>query len=135
MVYIHQAAERTGLSPKAIRYYEQLALVVPEKCPDNGYRLYSRENLSHLCFLQHARGVGFSVKEAGELLALYRSTQSHSAKVKALVADKLQILAAKRAELERLESVLSDLWASCDGDDCHRCAILERLAGEEFHHV
>ena len=134
-MYIHEAARITGLSQKAIRYYEQLALVVPEKCPENGYRRYSRADVDHLCFLQHSRGVGFSVQEAGRLLDLYRSSDSHSARVKAMVAEKLRHLAQKKAEIERLEATLQDLWASCDGDNCHRCSILDRLAGEEFHHV
>lgn len=132
-MHIQAAAQATRLTPKAIRYYEQLGLVVPDKRPDNGYRAYNRENLDHLCFLQHARAVGFSAAEAGQLLALYRTRQSQSARVKQLVAEKLQCLAAHRAELERMEATLQDLWSCCDGDNSHQCAILDRLAGAEFH--
>lgn len=132
-MHIQSAARLTRLTPKAIRYYEQLGLVVPAKRPDNGYRHYSRENLDQLCFLQHARAVGFSAAEAGQLLELYRSKQSQSVQVKQLVADKLAWLATRRAEIERLEATLEDLWSCCNGDNRHQCAILDRLAGSEFH--
>ncbi|MBB3168251.1 MerR family transcriptional regulator [Simiduia aestuariiviva] len=129
---INDVARVTGLTPKAIRYYEAQSLVIPHQRASNGYRIYSRENLDHLCFLQHARAVGFSVKESGHLLALYADQANHSASVKALVAEKLSQLQQKRKEIERLEATLTDLWACCDGQENSRCAILDRLATAGF---
>ncbi|UTA46301.1 MerR family transcriptional regulator [Simiduia sp. 21SJ11W-1] len=129
---IQDVAKVTGLSPKAIRYYEAQGLVAPQRSAHNGYRIYSRDNLDHLCFLQHARAVGFTVQESGRLLNMYRKKGSHSARVKHLVGEKLAELRQKRLELERLEATLSELWQSCDGREGNRCAILDRLAAANF---
>lgn len=131
-MFINDVAKVTGLTPKAIRYYESLGLVSPEGRGENGYRIYSRNNLDHLCFLQHARSVGFTVKESGHLLALYRDRSGHSASVKRLVGEKLVQLRNKRLEVARLEATLRDLWQSCDGKEGKACAILDRLADADF---
>ncbi|MEO1651580.1 MAG: MerR family DNA-binding transcriptional regulator, partial [Pseudomonadota bacterium] len=47
---IGAAAERSGLSPKTIRYYEQIKLVVPDR-RDNGYRDYSEQDTHRLAFI------------------------------------------------------------------------------------
>ena len=132
-MYIKEVAKVTGLTAKAIRYYEAQGMVAPSSRSESGYRLYSRENLDHLCFLQHARSVGFSVLESGTLLNLYRSHPDASDRVKALVGEKLAQLRAKKRELERLEQTLESLWTCCDGGAKHHCQILDRLASEEFH--
>ncbi|BFM11668.1 Cu(I)-responsive transcriptional regulator [Simiduia litorea] len=132
-MYINEVAKITGLTAKAIRYYEAEGIVAASGRSDSGYRLYSRENLDHLCFLQHARSVGFSVQESATLLNLYRSNPDASDTVKALVGEKLAQLRSKKREIERLEATLENLWACCDGRGEHHCEILDRLASEEFH--
>lgn len=51
---ISQAAQRAGLSAKALRYYESIELVQPSRGP-NGYREYSRADVETLQFIQRAR--------------------------------------------------------------------------------
>lgn len=131
-MHIQEVARVTGLTAKAIRYYEAQGLVIPERQITNGYRQYNRTHLDHLCFLQHARAVGFTVQEAGHLLSLYRDTRAHNASVRALVAAKLEQLQAKREEIQRLEDTLQELWSCCDGREHHRCKILDRLAASPF---
>ena len=38
---IKETARQTGLTKKAIKYYEQEGLITVSKNPDNGYREYS----------------------------------------------------------------------------------------------
>ena len=42
---IHEVAEYLGLTPTAIRHYEQKGLIHIEKDPDNGYRMFSDEDM------------------------------------------------------------------------------------------
>ncbi len=46
---IGQAAERSGLPAKTIRYYEEIDLIHPSRA-DNGYRDYAEQDLHRLCF-------------------------------------------------------------------------------------
>ncbi|HLT63203.1 MAG TPA: MerR family DNA-binding transcriptional regulator [Pseudohongiella sp.] len=42
---ISEAAQRSGLSAKMIRYYEDIGLITPPARSDSGYRLYNSRNV------------------------------------------------------------------------------------------
>jgi DNA-binding transcriptional MerR regulator len=69
-VSIGEVAEREGLSPEALRFYERLGLVFPAGRTRSGYRLYDVETLRRLRFIRMARELGFSLEEIRELLEL-----------------------------------------------------------------
>ena len=52
---IGQAAKRSGISAKMIRYYEDIGLLPNPKRSDSGYRVYSDDDMKTLSFIQHAR--------------------------------------------------------------------------------
>lgn len=125
---IGQAAKRSGLSAKTIRYYEDIALVVPQRQAGNGYRDYNEENLKQLCFLQHARAVGFGLEECRALLVLYRDPGRQSTRVKQLVVDKIARLDEQLASLTAMREALSEMARACAGDEAPHCAIIDNLA-------
>lgn len=59
---ILKAAERTGLTKKAIRYYETEGLITPE-LENNGYRDYSEEIIRKLILIRSLRNLSFTIKE------------------------------------------------------------------------
>jgi DNA-binding transcriptional MerR regulator len=67
-VSIGEVAEREGLSPEALRFYERLGLVFPAGRTKSGYRLYDVETLRRLRFIRMARELGSSVEEIREPL-------------------------------------------------------------------
>lgn len=125
---IGQAAERSGLSAKTIRYYEDIGLVVPQRQAGNGYRDYSERDVEHLIFLQHARTVGFGLEECRVLLELYRDSSRHSAHVKELVLKKIAHLDQQMASLTAMRAALSEMAAACAGNEAPHCAIIDNLA-------
>ena len=48
---ISEAARRSGLSSKTIRYYEDIGLIAPAQRGDNGYRQYGAGAVEELSFL------------------------------------------------------------------------------------
>lgn len=64
------AAERSGVSAKMIRYYEQTGLLPAPHRGDNGYRKYSEADVQILVLVHHARNLGFSIEEVRILLDL-----------------------------------------------------------------
>lgn len=125
---IGTAAEKSGLPPKTIRYYEDIGLLRPDRA-ENGYRDYSTSDLHRLRFLQRARGLGFSVEQCRQLLSLYDDKERESADVKRIAAAKLVEIERKIAELVALKEMLGHLVEHCHGDHRPDCPIIDELGG------
>ena len=125
---IGTAAEKSGLAPKTIRYYEEIGLLKADRA-ENGYRDYSMPDIHRLRFLQRSRSLGFSVEECRQLLSLYGDKERESADVKAIAKTKLAEIDRKIAELASLRGLLSHLVHNCHGDERPDCPIIDGLAG------
>ena len=128
---IGQVARASGVPSKTIRYYEEIGLIARAARSSGNYRVYGDTDVQTLRFIQHARGLGFSVEEVGALLALWRDRGRSSAQVKALAERHLRDIDRKIAELASIRATLEELTARCHGDDRPDCPILDDLAGED----
>lgn len=124
---IGQAAKRSGLSAKMIRYYEATGLLQAAHRSDSGYRMYDADDLHTLAFIKRSRDLGFSLEEVGKLLALWQDRQRASADVKALARQHIVGLNQKISELAALRDTLQDLVEHCHGDHRPDCPILKDL--------
>jgi MerR family transcriptional regulator, copper efflux regulator len=70
LLQIGQVAERTGLSLRTIRWYEEEGLVVPTARTDGGFRLYSADDVGRLEVIKRMKPLGFALEEMRELLTL-----------------------------------------------------------------
>jgi len=124
---IGQAAKRSGLSAKMIRYYESIGLLQAAHRTDSGYRLYGKDDLHTLAFIKRSRDLGFSLEEVGKLLTLWQDRGRASADVKALARQHIVELNQKITELAGLRDTLQDLVEHCQGNDRPDCPILRDL--------
>lgn len=124
------AAERSGVPAKTIRYYESVGLIQPADRTVAGYRVYGKQDVETLRFVQRARSLGFSVEEVGNLLALWRDRSRSSAEVKALARHRVEDIDRKVAELTEMRETLLHLMERCHGDARPDCPILQGLAGK-----
>ncbi|MCW2525102.1 MAG: cueR [Frankiales bacterium] len=124
---IGEASDRSGLPAKTIRYYEEIGLIRADR-GDNGYRDYGIKDVHKLRFLQRSRGLGFSVEECRQLLALYEDKSRASADVREIASTKLTEIDRKIRELTELKHTLEHLVHACHGNDRPDCPILEELA-------
>lgn len=124
---ISDVAERTGLPPKTIRYYEEIGLIRPGRS-DNGYRVFTETDLHKLAFLGRARTLGFSIEDCRTLLALYEDETRASADVKRVAKEHLAQIEDKIAQLQSMRDTLTHLVRECAGDARPDCPILKDLA-------
>ncbi len=69
LLRIREVAAETGLTARAIRYYEELGLLQPAARSDGAYRLYDASDLERLHSIRRLRDdAGFSLAEIGLLL-------------------------------------------------------------------
>jgi DNA-binding transcriptional MerR regulator len=80
---IGEAAARSGVPPKTIRFYEEIGLIAQAARGENRYRTYVEKDVRTLQFISRARALGLSLKDIGALLELYRATPSASATISA----------------------------------------------------
>lgn len=122
---ISDAAKATGLSSKQIRDYEKIGLIRPSQRTEANYRTYAEADIQRLNFIRHAREVGFSLAQIGELLA-FRDAPSHNCeeilhftnKHIADLTDKIDALQTMKEKLVELQKT------SCLSDGNSGCAIL-----------
>jgi MerR family transcriptional regulator, repressor of the yfmOP operon len=122
LLRIQEAAAETGLTPRSIRYYEELGLLSPAARSDGAYRLYDADDLERLRFIRGLRDdAGFSLAEIGLLLgdeqararnrALFRMAQDNAER-RPIVVDALERvdrqIATLEQKIERLQAMIED---------------------------
>jgi MerR family transcriptional regulator, copper efflux regulator len=130
-VNIGAAAASSGVTPKMIRHYEAIGLLLPADRRANAYRDYGERDLHELRFIRRARRLGFSIPEIGELLALWRDRRRPSRDVRRIAEAHIGDLQARIAEMQAMASTLQHLVSACHGDDRPDCPILDDLAAGE----
>lgn len=125
---VGNAAQRSGLPAKTIRYYEDIGLVAPERS-QNGYRRYSDDDIHRLAFLKRARSLGFSIDECRQLMALYRDKTRASHDVRAIAVAHVGAIEEKIRELQSMRATLEKLIDACHGDERPDCPILDDISG------
>jgi DNA-binding transcriptional MerR regulator len=69
LLRINEVAAETGLTTRAIRYYEEMGLLEPAARSEGDYRLYDASDLVRLGFIRSLRDdAGFSLAQIGQLL-------------------------------------------------------------------
>jgi MerR family transcriptional regulator, copper efflux regulator len=126
---IGEASEASGVSAKAIRYYEGAGLIAPAGRSEGGYRVYTESDIRVLRFIRRARELGFSIERIRRLLDLWRDKGRASADVKRLALEHVGEIEAKIAELTAMRDAVQELVEACDGDQRPDCPILRDLEG------
>jgi MerR family transcriptional regulator, copper efflux regulator len=125
---IGQVAKRTMLTVETIRFYEKKGLIIPPQRSDTGYRLYPSTTIKRVLFIQHAKKVGFTLKEIKELLYLRKTPGTSCTEIKLRSLDKLAEIERKIEGLKKIKQALSLMLIHCSGSgDLSECPILETL--------
>ncbi len=102
---IGELGAEAGLSPRTIRYYEELGLLPGVRRRAGGRRVYGAGDRERLRFIQRLKALGCSLAEIRELDAVHAiggSTAAMLARLDELLARRLGELDARIAELAGL---------------------------------
>lgn len=69
-MHIGELAERTGLSLRTIRHYDDVGLLPATARTDGGFRVYTEEDFERLMVIKQMKPLGFSLEEMAEILGL-----------------------------------------------------------------
>ena len=132
---IHEAADLVGLTPRSIRYYEEMGLLRPSARSQGAYRLFDQLDVDRLRFIKGLRDdAGFSIAEVRRLLEdetarrlareAFDATDDPAERGRILHGRLSSIdeqLARLRGKLARLEAMVGDL-------EVRRLRVLEHMA-------
>jgi DNA-binding transcriptional MerR regulator len=121
---ISDLAREFDLTTRAMRFYEDMGLLQPERSgPGGRNRVYSARDRTRLKLTLRAKRLGLSLTEARELIDMYDSPRDTGPQLKKFLA----ILAQHR---KQLEEQMADLQANLDEVKVHERearALLARL--------
>lgn len=131
-----EVARRCGVSPDTLRHYERRGLLPPPARTAAGYRRYAPDTVARVTLIQRALVIGFSLDELARVLRDRDRGAPPCRSVRDLVANRLDDLEARLAELSALRGELRRLLAAWDrrlaatppGRPAH---LLQTLAGSE----
>lgn len=125
---IGQLAKQAEVNIDTIRYYEQRGLLVPPRRKESGYRQYLDDAVVRICFIKHAKELGFSLDEIGELLFLRLDPKTKCGDIKGRAQKKITEIEGKIQMLERMRLTLVWLTKMCEeGKQVSECPILDAL--------
>src|ERR687889_970790 len=128
---VGEVAERLGVSPRTIKYYEELGLVEPETRSSGGFRLYGEEDVRRLERILRMKGIGYSLATIRELLAV-RDAAQEADKVTLLKEVTGRLKERERDATVRIKQIQNDLkQAEALREELrHDIALCERRIGE-----
>lgn len=102
---IHEVAKLTGITIRALHYYDEIGLLEPTKADKTKYRLYSENDLEKLQQILFYREVGFSLKEIKALLSapVYNRREA--------LERHLELLNLRKKKIEELICLVNDTLA------------------------
>jgi MerR family transcriptional regulator, repressor of the yfmOP operon len=98
LIRVGEVAERMEVSPRTIKYYEELGLVEPEERSAGGYRLYGSKEIERLERILRMKSIGYSLAAIRELLAVRDTAQE---------ADRVTVLRTATEHLKEREREVS----------------------------
>ena len=105
---IRDLAKEFDLTTRAIRFYEDMGLLDPQRDgPGGRVRVYSARDRTRLKLTLRAKRLGLSLTEAKELIDMYESPRDTAPQLRKF----LQVIAQNKA---RLQEQMADLQANMD---------------------
>ena len=122
----------TGVHIETIRYYERVKMLPAPPRTEAGRRTYGQSHQRMLGFIRRARDLGFSLDEIRALLELDGRGRASCAEVREIASLHLANVRTKLTDLARLEAVLSETVARCEGNLSSHCPVLDILDCESI---
>lgn len=110
MLTIGEMCEKTGLSARTVRYWEELGLLPGVRRRNGGRRAYGRDELERLRFIKRLKALGLSlaeIRDLNEVHAIDGSTRALLERLDELLAQHLSDLEGRISELSALRDEMA----------------------------
>jgi DNA-binding transcriptional MerR regulator len=116
---VAELAERAGIAPSTVRFYERAGLLSPAQRAPNGYRVFGESALDELAFIHRAKSIGMSLDDIAGLVAAWPTGECRplQARMREFLVRRISEVREQQAELATFERQLQ--------------AVLDRLASRD----
>jgi len=142
---IGEVAERTGVTQRTLRFYEEKGLLNPPERMDGGFRLYSEHDVQRIEYIRRLQQVlGFTLAEIKEMveaedlrqqiIATFRPDRELPARlvrVNRIIGALERQLEVVDHKVEHLVEMQNDLRAKMDRVTTRRRELTEAIAAEQ----
>ncbi len=115
LLSVSQLARALGVTPRAIRFYEDKQLIRPTRA--GLARVYTHRDRARLMLVLRGKRLGFSLREIKEFLDLYDADPAHLLQTSQLlsgVRKRIARLQEQRAALEQSLDELTEIARQCE---------------------
>lgn len=111
-MHIGELAERTGMSLRTLRHYDEIGLVRASGRTEGGFRLYTQEDFERLMLIRRMKPLGYTLEEMADLLAIVDAADTTDAaevreRLDRFIASTIERREVLRAQLEMADEFLS----------------------------
>ena len=114
-------AEATGVTTKALRFYEARGLLHPPARTAGGYRDYPDDVIDRVRFILAAQGAGLTLRQVSEVLAIRDDGQAPCSHTAQLVDQRLADIQQRMSELQGMRTALRQIRLRLDELDPAEC--------------
>ncbi|MBU3091995.1 MerR family transcriptional regulator [Clostridium sp. CF011] len=99
---INEVMKETGVTKKAIYYYEEVGLIRPQKEEESNYRIYTMDDINRLITINALRKLDFSIKDIQLILLEKQDVAQVIKKQLDIINEKIKLLDSSKGVLENL---------------------------------
>lgn len=119
-MHIGELADKTGLSLRTIRHYDEVGILKASGRTDGGFRIYTPDDLARLLLIRRMKPLGFSLEQMTELLTTIDTlagsapgsdNRQNRATLDRFIADALERRAHLQEQLDMADEFLQMLRA------------------------
>jgi DNA-binding transcriptional MerR regulator len=126
---IGELARRVGVTAKAIRFYEVKRVLPRPTRGANGYRLYGQDAVETLTFVKQATGLGLTLAEIREIIAIRQGGEPPCVHVRRVLQDKARELDRKLRDLIDMRRQIRRSLAAWSRANGRRAAVCPHIEG------
>lgn len=126
---IGELARRVGVTTKAIRFYEAKRVLPRPTRGINGYRVYGQDAVETLTFIKQAAGLGLTLAEIREIIAIRDGGAPPCSHVRLVLADKARELDRKLRDLIDMRRQIRQSLAAWSRTKLRRAAVCPHIEG------
>ncbi len=137
MFTVSNLANEAQVTADTVRHYVKLGLLNPSRHAENGYKLFSSNDVTRVQFIRNAKSLGFSLKEIAAIFVSSQDGESPCPEVRGLLKQHIKKNKIRLAELSILQTDMELALRRWDEmpdqlpNGASICHLIESLAGEK----